>query len=141
LVDEILENIWGIHLTLLGIALTIFTLLYSFILSKRDFIIELSEIVNQRGESPEIRRKHSNTINYIELLKGVNDKLVVIIIANFSLFLFSWTLRIIVPNTCKWFGFKLIFFYVVSLLTILVLAYLIYLILKVYKHYKKSTKV
>ncbi|MDY0161300.1 MAG: hypothetical protein RBR64_08170 [Bacteroidales bacterium] len=140
-INKTLNDIWSFHLVLLGIALTIFTLLYSFILSKRDTLIDIAENVNQTGTNPEIKRKEKNAINYIQNLRKVNDKIVYIVIATFTLFVFGWVAERIIPDNCCWYKTKLFCFYSLSILTVLVLIFLIVMSIKIYYHYKKTTRI
>ncbi|MDI9363832.1 MAG: hypothetical protein QM541_02690 [Flavobacterium sp.] len=140
-INKTLNDIWSFHLVLLGIALTLFTLLYSFILSKRDYLIDIAENVNLKGSNPELKRKEKIATDYIQNLRKVNDKIVYIVIATFVLFLFGWVSERLIPDTCCWYKTKLICFYALSILTILVLIYLIVMSVKIYFHYKKTTRI
>lgn len=140
-INKMLNDIWSFHLVLLGIALTIFTLLYSFILSKRDTLIDIVENINLTGTNPEIKRKEKNAINYIQNLRKVNDKIVYIVIATFTLFIFGWASERIIPDSCCWYKAKLFSFYFLSILTVLVLIFLIVMSIKIYYHYKKTTRI
>lgn len=140
-VNKTLNDIWSFHLVLLGIALTLFTLLYSFILSKRDVLIDIAENINLKGSNPELIRKEKIAKDYIENLRSVNDKIIYIIISTFVLFLFGWVSERLIPDSCCWYRVKMICFYSLSILTVLVLIYLIVMSVKIYFHYKKTTRI
>jgi len=138
-INEILNDLWNFHLVLFGVALSIFTLLYSFILSKRDELKNISEQVKIGDNSPMLAQKESFAKKYIIRLKSANNHAGLTILVTFMLFTFSWfTLRIIPDCNIQ---FKLISFYAISFLTILIILYSMILFVKIFKQYKSETKI
>ncbi len=138
-INDLFNDLWNFHLVLFGIALSIFTLLYSFILSKRDEIRNIAEQVKSGDKNPLLSQKENFAIKYIKRLKSINDKIVVIVILSLIFFIISWVLQRIVFD--YYFCIKLYSLYVVSFITICLLIYLIYMFSIIYKYYKDETAI
>lgn len=138
-INDILNDLWNFHLVLFGIALSIFTLLYSFILSKRDELREIAEQVKTGNNSPILAQKESFAKKYILRLKSANNHSAIIILITFVLFIASWVSQRIISDDR--FCLKQIMLASISILTIFVILYLILIFIKVYQHYKAETKI
>lgn len=133
------NDIWNFLLIIMGIALSLFTLLYSFILSKKDQLLEISFIIKRGDKDPLFIQKQNNAIRYIKNLKNYNDKLIVATVYTFFLSFITW----LFDKFSKIIEFKyvIIGFYTILLLTFLILAYFIYIILLLFKSYIKDTRI
>ena len=138
-INDILNDLWNFHLVLFGVALSIFTLLYSFILSKRDELKSISEQVKTGDKSPMLAQRESFAKKYIIRLKSVNNHAILTILVTFVMFLFAWISQRIIPD-CS-IQFKQISLYIISALTILIILYAIFIFIKIYIHYKSETKI
>lgn len=138
-INNILNDLWNFHLVLFGIALSLFTLLYSFILSKRDELRNISEQVKIGNNSPILTQKEVFAKKYITRLKSANNHSAIIIIVTFFLFVISWISLRIISNTCIY--PKKIIMFSISTLTFFVVLYVLFIFIKVYKHYKQETKI
>lgn len=138
-INNILNDLWNFHLVLFGIALSLFTLLYSFILSKRDELRNISEQVKMGNNSPILTQKEVFAKKYITRLKSANNHSAIIIIVTFFLFVISWISLRIISNTCIY--PKKIMMFSISILTFFVVLYVLFIFIKVYKHYKQETKI
>lgn len=138
-INNILNDLWNFHLVLFGIGLSIFTLLYSFILNKRDELRSISEQVKSGNNSPILAQKETFAKRYIIRLKSANNHSAIIILISFILFVISWVSHRIISDDC--FCTKKIIMFSVSVLTILVVFYAIFIFIKVYNHYKQETKI
>lgn len=69
-----LADLCSIHLTIIGICLTIFTLLYSFIFSKRTEIANYSDALKTKNVDPLIAEKYGRTKRYIDDLSTIISK-------------------------------------------------------------------
>ena len=138
-INELYNDLWNFHLVLFGIALSIFTLLYSFILSKRDEIRNIAEQVKSGDKNPLLTQKENFAKKYINRLKSINDKIVVIVILSLIFFIISWIFqRVILDiNSCL----KLYSLYIIGSITICLLLYLIYMFTVIYKYYKDETTI
>lgn len=137
--NEILSDLWNINLILLGVSLTIFTLLYSFILSKRDELRGISEQLKIGSNSMVLSQKESFAIIYISKLKSANNHAAIIILVTFMLFLFAWISLRIIPDSNI--NFKQFSVYLTGALTVVILIYSILIFVKIYKQYRFDTKI
>ena len=138
-INDILSDLWNFHLVLIGISLSIFTLLYSFILNKRDELKAISEQIKNGNKSPILVQKERFAIKYISRLKKINTNCLFIFIFSTFLCCWSWvTLRII--SDCQ-IILKQWFMIVISIFTIILCFYVAFQFVKIYKHYNSETKV
>ena len=136
-VNQVLNDIWSLHLVFFGAGLAIFTLLYSFILSKRDDLKLLADQFKTGNENPTLVQRESFSIKYIQRLKKINDKVLILIVMTFSSFLAAWVGHRLVED-CE---LKRYMFYILSTLTVLMLILFFAIFYRVYKAYKFDTKV
>jgi uncharacterized protein YpmS len=138
-VNNCLSDLWNFHLVLIGISLSIFTLLYSFILNKRDELKAISEQIKSSGKNPTIEQKERFSISYIRRLKKFNANCLCVFIVSTFLCCWSWiTLRLI--KDCQ-LSLKQLFLVIIAFLTIILCLYVVFQFAKIYKHYNAETKV
>ena len=134
-----LSDLWNFHLVLIGISLSIFTLLYSFILNKRDELRAISEQIKNGDKSPTLIQKERFAIKYISRLKKFNTNCLVIFIFSTFFCCLSWvTLRMIRDYQII---LKQWFMIVIGVLTIILCLYVAFQFVKIYKHYNSETKI
>ena len=134
-----LSDLWNFHLVLIGISLSIFTLLYSFILNKRDELKTISEQIKNGDKSPVLVQKERFAIKYISRLKKINTNCLVIFILSTFLCCWSWvTLRLIKDSHLI---LKQWFMIVIAFLTVILCLFVAYQFIKIYRHYNSETKV
>ena len=138
-INKLFGDLSDFHLVLFGVSLTIFTLLYSFILSKREELKSISELVKTGDKSPILAQKESFAKKYITRFKTANQQTIYIILITFILFLSSWLSETIISNNCI--QTKTVIIYIISGLTILIIFYSIYIFVKILKHYKEEIKI
>ncbi len=73
-VQNCLTDMCSIHLTVIGICLTVITLLYSFIFSKRSELSSFSDELKSKLADPLIAQKHGQIIRYIQGLSSIIPK-------------------------------------------------------------------
>jgi len=133
-----LFDLWNFHLVLIGVSLSIFTLLYSFILNKRDELRVISEQIKSGDKNPTLVQKERFAIKYIYRLKKINTNCLLIFIFSSLLGCWSWvTLRII--SDCQ-IMFKQRFVIAIGILTIILCFYVAFQFVKIYRHYNSETK-
>lgn len=133
------SDLWTLYLTLIGILLSIFTLLYSFIQNRKDELKLIVEQIKINGITPLISQKKRFAILYIRRLVRINKTC-------FGLLLISF-----IMNAFCWCGMRLSFvFNNIVLLRMLIIAiaftlligcYILYLGHKFIKQYKSDTKI
>lgn len=138
-VNNCLSDLWNFHLVLVGISLSIFTLLYSFILNKRDELKTISEQIKSGDKSPTLKQKEQFAIKYISRLKKFNINCIYVFVISTLLCCWSWvTLRLIKDVQLS---LKQWFMIIIAIFTILLCLYVSTQFIKIYKHYNSETKI
>lgn len=88
--DSIIKDICNFELSVFGISITLFTVLYSFILNKRDELRSYSEQIKTGTANPIITQKYNFAKSYIKRVKEVNRHLKCLVIISLSCCLISW---------------------------------------------------
>lgn len=70
-VKNCLTDLCSIHLTIIGLCLTVFTLLYSFVFSKKSEISVYSEELKSKLVDPLIAQKYGQVKSYIQRLSNI----------------------------------------------------------------------
>lgn len=135
-IKDCLSDLWTIHLTLIGIDLSVMTLLYSFILSKKDELKLTTEKIKLGNTDPLCKRKQKFAINYINRMHRINVRCFYMFFALSILTIGSWLgWRILQSNVCKW------DFMIISISTVLVIIYILYLLFTIVRQYKNDIKI
>lgn len=126
---NILNDITNFFLVILGIAITLFTVIYSFIVNKKEELIKINEDINIGKSSPYLQQKKHFNLVYIKKFIVWNYQLIGIGI--FSLIMFSlcfFTNRIVTDVTIKYYLFNLLLysFY----LTVIYLLFILFIMLQ-----------
>ena len=139
LIQDCFSDLWTLYLTLIGILLSILTLLYSFIIGKKDELKLIAEQIKLDGATPLVNQRKNFAISYIRRLSGINQKC-------FLLLLIS-----IIMDVLCWVGMRLSFIFGTTILvwllvitiifTILIGGYTVYLGYKLIKQYISDTKI
>lgn len=82
-----IKNVESFALTILGIGITVFTVLYSFIGSKYEMIREVKERINEGKASIEDEAQYHIAIRYINRQIKVNRYAIIVSLSSFVLFL------------------------------------------------------
>lgn len=72
LMQDCFSDLWTLYLTLIGILLSILTLLYSFIIGKKDELKLIAELIKLDGITPLVNQRKIFAISYIRRLSGIN---------------------------------------------------------------------
>ncbi len=139
LLQDCFSDLWTLYLTLIGILLSILTLLYSFIIGKKDELKLIAEQLKLDCITPLLNQRRNFAISYIRRLVCINKKC-------FCLLHIS-----IVMNIFCWLGMRLSFIFdkiilfwllvVVIGLTIFIGGYVMYMGSKLVKQYLSDTKI
>jgi len=134
-IKYILTDLWNFHLVNIGIFIAIFTVLYAFIVSKKNELKAISETIKSGKAAPETYQKEKFAINYIDGLKTINGKCRVICIISFVLGVVCWvSARILVVFYNVW-----ILTIILCVATFGLLIYSLFIFYKIYRNYKKQT--
>lgn len=87
--DSIIKDICNFQLSIFGISITLFTVLYSFILNKRDELRSYNEQIKTGTANPIITQKYNFAKSYIKKVKEVNRHLKRLVIISLLCYLIS----------------------------------------------------
>ena len=133
---NILNDITNFFLVILGIAITLFTVIYSFIVNKKEELIKLNEDINLGKSSPYIEQKKHFNLVYIKKYIFWNYHLISIGIFSLIIFILCFfTNRVISCLSMKYylFNFLLYSFYVTN-------AYLFLILIIMFKNFIKKSR-
>lgn len=130
---NIISDVTNFNLAVFGISITVFTVLYAFILNRRDLIGEMNLAIKSGQASPSLIQKTSFFIKHIETWTRLNRHIIftsVLSITLFSIGIFS-----------KYLGsdeYKKNVAIILIVLSLILLLYVVILILLIFKNYNKA---
>ena len=137
LIQDCFSDLWTLYLTLIGILLSILTLLYSFIIGKKDELKLIAEQIKLDGATPLVNQRKNFAISYIRRLSGINQKCFLLLLISIIMDVLCWVgmrLSFIFDNTI------LLWLLVITIIfTILIGGYTVYLGYKLIKQYISDT--
>jgi hypothetical protein len=137
ILNEILSDITNFSLVIFGFSATLFTVIYSFILNKREYLKELSDLIKNGNSDPLVSQRKTHTIQYITTMKKLNFQLIISLCLSlfiFSICIFSKYIKF-TDVTNKY------FVYFILLITIILFLQIINLIYNTIKRYLSETKI
>ena len=72
-IEVILNDLWSIFQTIIGISCSILTLLYSFIIGKRNELKAISDSIKNNGLNPNISQNEAFIKKYIYRFKRISQ--------------------------------------------------------------------
>jgi hypothetical protein len=135
--NDFATNFFNIQLAFFGISITVFTVFFAFILSKRDELKLINYQIEKGDNSPSLKQKRSFIINNIKKLTSINLFTLKVVISTFIFFIISF----IISNTNfnkSLSNIILYALYIILAFEIIVFAILIFRLLK---YYNKSIKI
>ena len=139
LIQDCFSDLSTLYLTLIGILLSILTLLYSFIIGKKDELKLIAEQIKLDGATPLVNQRKNFAISYIRRLSGINQKCFLLLLISIIMDVLCWVgmrLSFIFDNTI------LLWLLVITIIfTILIGGYTVYLGYKLIKQYISDTKI
>lgn len=137
ILSNILSDISNFSLVIFGFCATLYTVFYSFILTKRDQLKELVDAEKNSILVPLSSQKQSNYIKYINNMKKFNKHIIICLLISIFLYLISTILKYLnIEGSIK----KCIVIILISI-TLLLLFYILILIYRSIKIYSNSTKI
>lgn len=83
---DLINDICTFSLSIFGIGITLFTVVYSFISNKREYMNEISHIITSGKACPETKAKYLIAEKYIKKQKRVNAIILSITIASLVIY-------------------------------------------------------
>ena len=135
--ENIQNDIIAVALSLIGITISIFTLLFSFISSKRQTAIEMKNRINNGEKDPIFISSYRFCLRYIEKLGYLAKVCARILCLSIILFIYSWiNHRIILNETI--FGVSCL---LNLLILVIISSYAIFVTYRVYKQFEKEIRI
>lgn len=135
-INTLLSDICNFQLVIFGISITIFTVLYSFIISKREDLKNVNSLIVNGNDSPNLRQKKSFYIMYIEKWKRINAHIINLSILSFLIFFVGFFVKQI-----SFSYHKSIYFLCISVFSLVVVIYISFLLFLLIKDYHKSVAI
>lgn len=145
LLTGILSDISNFALVIFGFCATLYTVIYSFILNKKDLLKEISEAI-KTGEKVVLQtQKEQNYINYIRKMRTFNKYIIVCLWTSLIIYVFS-----LVVKYLRLYKLKIDFLdheiegylvYLLLLFTICLFTIIVVLINRSIRTYNKTTNV
>ncbi|RHI11483.1 hypothetical protein DW182_02990 [Bacteroides sp. AM16-24] len=84
--NTLINDISSFNLAIFGIGITIFTVIYSFIANKKEYMNEIADFITSGKACPETKAKYRIAENYVQKQKKANKAIASISVA--SLFIY-----------------------------------------------------
>lgn len=137
LYNSLLGDIGNFVLVVFGFSVTLFTVLYSFVLSKREQLKEYSDKIKQGNNDPLIYQRHSNAIRFIARFKKFNNHLIATIFIDLFVYLACMTIKYFVESV----KIKETSTIVIAILTGLIIVYVAIMLTLTVRDYQRVTKI
>jgi hypothetical protein len=136
LLNNLLGDIGNFVLVIFGFSVTLFTVLYSFIINKRERLKEFSDIIKDGASDPLVYQRHSNATSIIRNLKGFNRHLIVGIFVDLFIYLCCMISKYLISSE----AIKEIMTICIGGITIMILIYVASMLIITVKDYLTHTK-
>lgn len=136
LYNSILSDIGNLVLVILGFSISLFTVLYSFIIAKREQLREYSDRIKEGNKELLVIQRQSNAIKYVNKFKAFNTHLILTVFANVIIYVSSIILKYLVSDQLL----KERWTWIVGIFTTVILIYMIIMLLIALKDYLSVTK-
>ncbi|MBK8805526.1 MAG: hypothetical protein IPO21_02290 [Bacteroidales bacterium] len=137
LYNSLLGDIGNFVLVVFGFSVTLFTVLYSFILSKREQLKEYSDKIKYGNNDLLIYQRHSNAIKFIDRFKNFNNHLIATIFIDLFVYLACMIIKYFVENL----KFKETSTIVIAILTGIIIVYVSIMLSLTVRDYQRVTKI
>lgn len=135
-IQNILGELTNINLVILGISITIFTVVYSFLVNKRSDLANISEKLSQQNDNPFVIKQRYFALRYIKQFTSINGKVLHVITSSSILFLCVFSFNRFFIDSFQ--DLKNILFYSFCILTALVIFYFAYVFIDLIRKYAKE---
>ena len=133
---SVYSDLWSLYLAMIGCLVSVFTLLYSFIISKREELKLYAEQISKDGKNPTVIQKQRFAANYIKRMSRVANYCLVLLLCNILLSIGSWIGMNVLDGLAQ-----NIVFILISIFTVFAFGFVIYLCVKVFLQYLSDIKI
>jgi cell division protein FtsL len=134
--QNILGELTNANLVVLGLSISIFTVIYSFLVNKKNDLNKLTEKINNNQVNPFDNQQRYFALKYIKQFSKVNEKLLYIILATTVLFIAIFVFNRFLFDAVGY--YKVFLFYSFIVLTAVSLFYFLYIFFDLIKRYKEE---
>ena len=132
----LLNDAWTVYLTFCGILVSIITLLYSFIMGKRNELYIYAEQSKLGSKDPLNKKRQMSASKYIKQMKSIIKWCVIMLVMSFSSCFISWLcIRFLTEEL------YLEVLLIIVVLTLLIIAGTLGLIRRLIRQYNVDTKI
>lgn len=135
-INNVFSDLWSLHLTMIGCFVSVFTLLYSFIISKKEDLKMYAELLSRGEKSPTIVQRQRFTTAYINRMKKVTNRILVLFVCSVLLAIGSWLGLNVFDGMNQVIALGLI-----SALTIIAFGFVLLLGIKVFHQYQDDVRI
>lgn len=135
-IASVYSDLWSLHLAMIGCLVSVFTLLYSFIISKRENLKLYAEQISKDGRNPTVIQKQQFAVNYIKRMSRVANYCLALLLCNILLSIGNWIGMKVLDGLAQ-----NIIFILISFFTVVVFGFVIYLCIKVFMQYLSDIKI
>jgi len=133
-IEKALNIIFGFEFGVFSITITLFTVIYSFMLSKRGELLIFNDIFKRKKvESPILNQKISFARSYIIKSKRLNVHLMILAIISFLVSVSTYFLILFSINNCT--------VYLMLAFTLITLIYILILLIFIFIKFTKETNI
>lgn len=135
------DIICSIQLTIIGSSISVFVLLYSFIVTKKDELKHITHKIKKGIKDENLKRRERKSISYIQHLSNLCNKCIYIFTMSICLYAITNVISlIIIPNEID---SKIVYgsIIIISLFTLIEIIFSLYLLINVFFQYKKDIKI
>lgn len=133
-IEKALNIIFGFEFGVFGITITLFTVIYSFMLNKRGELLIFNDIFKRKKtESPILNQKISFARSYIKKSKKLNLHLMILAVISLTISMSTYFLILFSINDCT--------VYVMLTFTFITLIYILTLLIIIFVKFLKETNI
>lgn len=132
--EHLIPDIFNVQLTCIGIIVSLFTLVYSFIMSKKNELKIISERIKLGETSVSVKQLEKFAHNYIGKMKLLNKYLLIFGACSLLIWFLTWLDKIIFNCQCSYLNLLIV---ITSCIEFLALAIFLIIFLK---NYFRQTK-
>lgn len=137
LYNSIISDIGNLSLVIFGFSVTLFTVIYSFIIGKREQLKEYSDKIKDGSKDLLVLKRQHNAIRFIEKFRSFNKHLIITIFIDLIVYvscIFSKYFISCVKN-------KEVATWLIGIISIFILIYVVVMLIITLNDYLKFTKI
>ena len=136
IINKLQGDLFTISLAIIGVGVSVFTLLYSFIYSYRQNVLDLKYRLENGEDDPRLEVRYNNGIAFIKRIGKYGKKCIIILLISVVIAISDWiNLRFVQDKLTN-----LICLIACLIMLIITIVYSSYLFFKIHKQYQKDLR-